>query len=542
MSAADAPTRVLRGRMAAPGFAAGPLIRLDRAAPPSALRAAGSSEDEETLFRSAVETATLDLAALMDRLDDAEAVAMLEFQLAVLLDEALTDPVVASIREGVPADAAWAARLDDEIAGYRASEDDYFRARASDLDDIKTRVAVLVGGGEPAGRGLGEAAILFAADLPPSRFLEMDWQPGQGIALAEGSPTAHVAILARARGIPMLVGLGGEAPDGTVALLDAEAGTLVLAPEQEEWERFEARRISGAAIDREAGLRATEPAITRDGEPVAVHLNIGAPGDLAGLDPALCDGIGLVRTEFLFSGRSIANLPDEDEQFEAYAAILAWAAGRPVTIRTLDAGGDKPIPGYTPDNEANPFLGLRGVRLSLAHADVFRMQLRALLRAAVLGPLNVMVPMVTVPRELAAVSAMLAAEAAALERAGVPHGAPKLGMMVEVPAAALTLDLFETDFVSIGSNDLTQYVMAAGRDAASVADLADPTAPAVLRCIEATVAAARAKGIPVSLCGDAGGDPSAIPMLLATGLRSLSMGASAVPRAKASIRGWSARP
>ena len=540
MTAASAqPNRVLQGRTAAPGFAAGRIVRLERGSADGigTARPVGTPDEEAAALKAALAAASADLAGLIGSLDDAEAAAMLEFQLAMLEDDALTEPAFAALAEGLGAEAAFSTQLDAEIAGYRASDDDYFRARGSDLEDLKARVLAHLAGAAGAAGALADDAILVGRDLAPSRFLEMDWRPGQGIALAEGSLTSHVAILARARGIPMLVGVAGiDAPDGTEALLDAEAGTLLLAPDAADRAAFDIRRSAGRDRDRAAGVRAFEPAATACGTPVQVLLNIGGPGDLAGLDPALCDGIGLVRTEFLFHGRGGDDLPGEDEQFEAYRAILAWAAGRPVTIRTLDAGGDKPIPGYTLDGEANPFLGLRGVRLSLAREAVFRIQLRALLRAAAHGPLKIMIPMVAVPAEMAAVQALVDREAAALAAAGTPPGRFELGMMVEVPAAALTLDLFAADFVSIGSNDLIQYLMAAGRDSAAVAALSDPLAPAVLRVIETVARDAAARGLPVSLCGDAGGDPAAIPHLLAAGLRALSMGAAAVPRAKAAIR------
>jgi phosphotransferase system enzyme I (PtsI) len=276
--------------------------------------------------------------------------------------------------------------------------------------------------------------------------------------------------------------------------------------------------------------------MTADGERIDVQINIADPAELGRIDPAMCDGIGLVRTELLFHGRQ--SLPGENEQAAVYARILRWAKGKPVTIRTLDAGGDKPIKGLTIEGELNPFLGLRGVRLSLARPDIFRVQLRALLRAATEGPLKIMIPMVSVPAEMLAVRTLLAEVAAELKSGGIPHGEAALGMMVEVPAAAIALDLFETDFVSIGSNDLVQYTLAAGRDSDSVAGLADVTNPAVLRLIEQVVQVAKARGMAVSLCGEAGGDPQALPMLLGTGLRSISVAPSRIGEAKQAIKAY----
>ena len=261
-------------------------------------------------------------------------------------------------------------------------------------------------------------------------------------------------------------------------------------------------------------------------------LNVDDPAALRELDPAHCDGIGLTRTEFLFHGRE---LPDEERQYQAYAAVLRWAAGRPVIIRTLDAGGDKPIPGVTLDGEVNPFLGLRGLRLALARPEVFRVQLRALARAAALGPLKVMAPMVSVPAEMARFRALFDEVAADLAAAGIEAATPPLGMMVEVPAAALTAGAFEADFLSVGSNDLIQYVMAASRDNAAVASLYDPRSPAVLELIRRVVDAGRARGIEVSLCGEMASDPELVPLLLEAGLRRLSVAPAALGAVKAAI-------
>jgi len=522
----------LAGRAAAPGHVAGPLVRLaERAAP---RRRAGSPAQEAAALGQATALALTDLAALAAA-TEGDAADILEFQIALLEDDALTGPAFAAIAAGHPADRAWGEAIGALVRDYEATEDDYFRARAADLKDLAERVAAAIAGETAAAAALPANAILVARDLAPSRFLATDWT-GRGIALADGSPTSHVAMLARARGVPMVVGLGPiDAASGTRALLDGDAGTLALAPDAAGEADFAARAAASARDAAEAAAGAAVAAASADGVPVQVMINVADPAELATLDPAICDGIGLVRTEFLFHGR--AGLPDEDEQAAVYAGILAWAAGRPVVVRTLDAGGDKPIAGLTREGETNPFLGLRGVRLSLARPEVFAVQLRALLRAAPAGDLRVMIPMVSVPAEMARVRALVAEAAAALAARGVAHRLPPVGMMVEVPAAAIALDRFDTDFVSIGSNDLTQYVMAAGRDEPSVAGLADPADPAVLRLVRMTVEAAAAKAVPVSLCGDAGGDPRLVPLLLATGLRSLSMAPTAVGRVKRTIAG-----
>jgi phosphotransferase system enzyme I (PtsI) len=341
-------------------------------------------------------------------------------------------------------------------------------------------------------------------------------------------------MLARARGVPMVVGLGPIDADGHArAALDGATGRLWLSPAAED----EAALATLSAEAREAGRAAAElrhrPAATAGGQRILVQINVADPSELEGLDPALCDGIGLTRTELLFPANGV--LPDEDAQYAVYRRIVSWAAGRPVTIRTLDAGGDKPIAGLTVEGEANPFLGVRGVRLSLARPEVLSVQLRALARAAVHGTVKIMVPMVTVPGELEAVRALL--DAALLELTGcrVPAARPALGMMVEVPAAALAIERFDAAFFSIGSNDLTQYITASARDIGAVAALADVRNPAVLRLIAEVAAHGARIGREVSLCGDAAGDPALVPALLDAGLKNLSMAPNAVAAVKAAI-------
>jgi phosphotransferase system enzyme I (PtsI) len=260
---------------------------------------------------------------------------------------------------------------------------------------------------------------------------------------------------------------------------------------------------------------------------------VDEPGIIERVDVSHCDGIGLTRTEFLFS--SPGGWPDEQRQFDIYSRLIAWAKGRPVTIRTLDAGGDKPIPGLTPEGETNPFLGLRGIRLSLSRPDVFVVQLRALARAAATGPLKVMLPMVTVPREIEETRTLLKTAVEELTQAGMKAAMPSLGMMVEVPAAAINVARFDVDFFSIGSNDLVQYVTATGRDCASVAALHDPLNPAVLELIGRVVAHGRATGTEVSLCGDMASDSRYLPALLDLGLASLSVAPARLAAVKAEI-------
>jgi phosphotransferase system enzyme I (PtsI) len=523
----------LQGRSASPGLAAGPVVVL--AAQTAVRQATGDPVHEAEALRAALKAAAADITALAEHAGG-EAADMLGFQLALIEDDALAEGAFDAIGAGIPADHAWRAALNAEIAGYEAAEDEYFRARAADLADVRDRVLAELSG--EAARA-PTSGIVAAHDLPPSRFLGMDWSKGGAILLAGGSPTSHVAMLARSRGIPMIVGLGGDpARLAGEVLVDGTAGAVVIDPSPETRRAFESRRSEDEARAAAAATGLKEKAVTADGTPIAVLINVADPDELSGLDPAICDGIGLVRTEFLFHAADA--LPDEERQYDVYRRLVEWAASdgvpRTVTIRTLDAGGDKPIPGLTEDGESNPFLGVRGIRLSLKREGVFRVQLRALLRAATHGPLKVMLPMVTVPDEIEATRRLMGEELAALNTAGVPARQPALGIMVEVPAAAIAIDDFDADFFSIGSNDLTQYITAAARDIGNVAYLADPLNPAVLRMVARVAARGAALGREVSLCGDAGGEPAIIPHLVAAGLRTLSLAPVQLAAAKAAIR------
>lgn len=520
-----------QGRPASPGFAAGLLHRLQTRNVAAAARNQGTAEAEAKTLRQAIAAALEDLQRLAQRLDG-EAADMVAFQIAMLEDPALSDPAFEAVEGGKAADSAWCAAFDEEIAGYMDSEDEYFRARASDLADIRDRVlTVLHGVAAPA---IMPGQIVLAKDLTPSLFLATNWAGG-GIALLEGSPTSHVAMLARARGIPMVVGLEGlpdSASNGVEALLDGASGTLILSPDDAAVEDFEHSRLLAALQEEAARAILYQPARMADGTAVAVLLNVADPDELDGLDPEICDGIGLVRTELLFEG---ASPPDEQSQLALYQKIIRWAAGRPVTIRTLDAGGDKPIAGLTTGSERNPFLGVRGIRLSLRNPGLFKIQLRALARAAAEGQVGIMLPMISVPDELEAARSLLKEACRELATEGIAYREPVLGIMVEVPAAAVMPERFNAGFYSIGSNDLVQYTLAASRDAAALADLASPADPSVLKLIANVAAHGARTGRKVSLCGDAGGNPSMIPYLLDTGLRALSMAPSQIGAAKLAI-------
>ena len=523
--------RRIEGRPAAPGIALGPLMRL--AAAKLDARQKRSPAEEHQALVDALAASQADLSALASEVEDADAEAILSFQIALLEDDSLSAPGFARIAGGEVANKAWRAAIDPEIASYDEAEDPYFRARASDLRDLRDRVLRHLAG--EADQTVPAGVIVAADDMPPSMFLANDWRDG-GLILRRGSPSSHVAILARSRGVPMIVGVDVDhLEDGSDVLLDGDAGLLIVDPDRDTRAVYGQRRDEQSKL-RQAAASFRGPALTATGEPVQVMINVTGLAELEALDPANVDGIGLMRTEFLFQGRE--QLPTEEEQYRIYKRMVEWAAGKPVTIRTLDAGGDKPIVGLTRAGDINPFLGVRGVRLSLRHLEVFRAQLRALARAAVAGNLKVMVPMVTVPEELDRCRALLEQAVEELHREGQQAQLPPLGMMVEVPAAALTIEDFNADFFSIGSNDLIQYVTASSRDEPELADLARPSR-AVFSLIRNVVDYADRSGRETSLCGDLAGDPAHVAALLDQGLRILSVAPGALGPVRAAIISYS---
>jgi phosphotransferase system enzyme I (PtsI) len=515
-----------QGRIAAPGLALGPLVWLADPLTAQALEAAGDPAAEHARLEAAMAMASGALAELARTTDEAMAAEILGFQLEMLADPALAEPALVAIDGGASAAAAWVEAMAAQIAVFEADDDAYFQARAADLVDLRERVLSALAGNEASLGDLPSGAILRAADLTPSRFLSFDWSELGGAALTAGNAASHVAMLARARGVPLLVQLGDDGTEVGQAVLDAMTGTLVLEPTAATLAHYSDRLADARAEAMAAAEIVARPAVTPTGAAISVLVNVDDPDAVPDDILRAGDGVGLLRTEFLFMARP--DLPDEETQCRVYRRLLERLGGRPLVLRTLDIGGDKPLPSLDLPHEANPFLGLRGLRLCLARPELLRPQLRAAIRAAAAGPLSIMLPMVSRAAEVTAARIMLEVEAQALD---LP--APPLGIMVETPAAALALDTMKVDFASIGSNDLTQYVMAAARDGSgAVADLADPLDPAVLRLIGLVVEQARARDLPLSLCGDMASDRAGLEALLDLGLTRLSVAPAALGRVK----------
>jgi phosphoenolpyruvate-protein phosphotransferase (PTS system enzyme I) len=521
----------LQGRPAAAGIAVGPLIVLGDLSPQRA--ASGSIEVERQDFESALASAAHDLSQLIARVEG-DGRDMLAFQLAYLEDETLKSRVIEVLSNGVPADEVWQQLLNEEINDYRSADDEYFAARFGDLKDLRDRVLRHLRGGVLE-RSLTPGAVIASEEVGPTLFLEMDWSKGGGLLLTAGSASSHVAMLARASGVPMVVGLGQVNFQGhSEAVIDGETGRAILSPNEEQRNRYllKLANIKQQRTWETAFLH--KPARLADGVHLELLINIAAIEELDRIDSAVCGGIGLMRTEFLFKDGK--PLPDEEQQYAVYRRLLEWAGEKPVTIRTLDLGGDKPVRGLTSEREKNPFLGVRGIRLTLVRSNVFRTQLRALARAAVHGNLKVMLPMVTIAEEIRHAGLLLDDVVRELKAEGIACARPPLGIMVEVPAVAIAPELYdEAAFFSIGSNDLTQYVMAAARDEPGVSHLNDPTHPAILKLIASVVAFGRHRNISVSLCGDMASDPRHLRPLLRAGLRSVSVAPDAIGRVKSAL-------
>ena len=551
---------VLGGFAASPGNAVGAVRRFHTPAIEVPDVHPNDAPAELATLESALGETAVAVAAQRDAVatrageDDAR---IFDAHLLFLRDEALLGPARDAItgRE-VSAARAWQDSVDAVAATWDGLDDEYLRARAIDLRSVGAQVLARILGVAPPAPRLEAPGILVAADLTPADTAGLDPDTALGIVTAHGGPTSHAAVLARALGIPAVVGVGPRAlalEEGSPLAVDGTRGEVLPGPAPEVIARLDAERRERAERLESLRSMAGEPAVTSDGVVVEVAANVGGPGEVPAAVAAGADGIGLFRTEFLFIDR--ATLPDEHEQEAAYRAAAEALQGRPLLVRTLDAGADKPVAALGQAREENPFLGVRGIRLGLARPDLLLAQLRALLRVAADHRVRVMFPMIATTEELSAARALVERAREQVEgrareqvkeveeraRGSALAAALEVGIMIEVPAAALTASSLaaEADFFSIGTNDLTQYTLAADRGNEHVAALNDPLHPAVLRLIAATVEGAAARDRWVGVCGELAGDPSAAALLMGLGVRELSMAAPAIAAVKHAVRSTS---
>jgi phosphocarrier protein FPr len=541
--ALPAAAGVLNGIAASPGYAIGPAVLLHTIEPAVSRQTIDNTAAEWARLQDALEAVRRDTLGLRDQIARSANrydAAIFDAHLMFLNDPEFLLGVRRIVEtERVNAEWAWKTAIDTAAQAFETIDDEYLRARAADVKDIGRQVLMRLIGQE-ATAALPHAGILVAVDLAPSDTARLDRSKVLGICTERGGPTSHSAILARTLGIPAVVGLGPlimTVADGAELSVDGQHGQVWTAPSEETRAEITARLKEWHLARESARLASAAPALTADGAAIEVVANIGSAADArVALDNG-AEGVGLLRTEFLFLDRRDA--PGEEEQLAAYQAIAEVMGERPVIVRTLDVGGDKPLPYLDLGHEDNPFLGQRAIRLCLNRPDIFKTQLRAVLRATPGHNLKIMFPMIADVTEVRRARALLAEARSELAAAGAAVAdRVDVGIMVEVPAAAILAHALaaEVDFFSIGTNDLTQYSLAAERGNAAVAHLQDALHPAVLIQIRQTVQAAGAHGKWVGVCGELAGDPAAIPILIGLGVKELSMASGAIPKAKQIVR------
>jgi phosphocarrier protein FPr/phosphocarrier protein len=529
----------LLGVRAVPGFAVGRAARIERREI-AVSEFAGDARREQSLL----DQARLNVRARLERVGgtgDAARREIIAAHLEFLDDPTLNERAQRLIAAGKSAAYAWRQATRRSIDALKALGDVRLRERADDLLDVEAHVLLaLAGEARPMHLPLPDQAVLLAEDLLPSELTALDRRRLVAIALSGGGATSHVAILAAAMEIPMLIGMGPALRgigDGQALIVDADNGSLNSAPSAEMLAEAKSRVNERAAQNAALRLAAAEECRSRDGTRIEVFANLGGVTEVSAAVANGAEGCGLLRTEFLFIDRDTA--PSEDEQVESYQSIADALGGRPLILRMMDVGGDKPLRYLPLPPEANPALGLRGVRTALLHPELMRTQLRAALRIKPAGVVRLLIPMVTELSEILAVRNVIDEVASELELKIGLDARAALGVMIETPAAALTAASFmrEVDFISIGSNDLTQYALAMDRGHTELARRTDALHPAVLQLIAAAARAAEEKSKPIAVCGGVAADSTAVPILLGLGIRELSVVPAVIPALKRQIGG-----
>ncbi|MDE0582119.1 phosphoenolpyruvate--protein phosphotransferase [Planococcus sp. A6] len=537
-------TSPLSGIAASTGIAIAKAFRLENPELTVEQQQVGNPAEEIARFDTAVAQAAAELEVIQQKtaqqISDKEA-AIFGAHLLVLSDPELIGPIKERISaDSVNAEFALQETSDMFITMFEAMDNEYMKERAADIKDVRKRLlSHLLGVKIQDPSMIDEEVIVIAEDLTPSDTVQLNAQFVKGFITDIGGRTSHSAILARTLEIPAVVGAQNAMAtirNGQMVIIDGLEGEIIIDPDSATIQQFEQEKSAYDAQKAEWAKLKDEPTLSADGQHVELAANIGTPKDLAGVLEHGAEGIGLYRTEFLYMGRDA--FPTEDEQFDAYSKVLKGMNGKPTVVRTLDIGGDKELTYLDLPKELNPFLGLRAIRLCLEMPELFRTQLRALLRASVHGNLKIMFPMIATIEEFRQGKAILAEEKAKLLDAGIPvSDSIEVGIMVEIPSTAVMADVFakEVDFFSIGTNDLIQYTMAADRMNERVSYLYQPFNPAILRLVKMVIDAAHKEGKWAGMCGEMAGDDIAIPILLGLGLDEFSMSASSVLKARAQI-------
>lgn len=505
---------------------------------------AGSKEEEKEKARAALTAVAENLRTSIERLKKqgmVEQAAIMEAHRMMVQDPMMEENIMAKIEETASAPHAVLKAAEAQAVLFEQMADEYFAARAVDLRDVGKRVAKFILGVKEPEIG-DEKVILCGREIEPSVIAGMPTENIAGVLLGSGSTTAHAVIIAKARAIPTIVGLNKEdridkIKDGDHVILDGERGEILVNPSAEERARYDERIRKQQELAAHYAALKDLPAVTPDGIKIDLMANIGSHMDVDNALSYGAEGVGLFRSEFVFMGRQ--DIPNEEDQFKAYKEAVEKCGGHLCVIRTMDIGGDKPLPYLNIPKEENPFLGYRAVRISLERHDLFLPQLKAILRAGVYGKAAIMIPMIINVAEFKKVKELIEEAKLELAHEGKSYADNvQVGIMVETPAAAIMTPVFAkyVDFFSIGTNDLVQYTLACDRGNASISHLYNHFNPAVLRLIRRTIASAREAGIWAGMCGEMASDPNAAVLLMAMGIHELSMSAPSIPRVKEKLR------
>lgn len=502
-------------------------------------------DGEVEKFKAAVNQSKVELTQIRNNAEKqlgADKAAIFDAHLLVLEDPELLNPIEENIRNNkVNAPTALQEVSNNFISIFENMDNEYMKERAADIRDVSKRILAHILGVElPNPSMINESVIIVGEDLTPSDTAQLNKEFVKGFATNIGGRTSHSAIMSRSLEIPAVVGtkdITDRVKHGDSLIIDGLTGDVIIDPSEDEVLAYEQKQKDFFAEKQELAKLVNDDSVSKDGVHVELAANIGTPNDLEGVKNNGAQGIGLYRTEFLYMGRD--NMPSEDEQFEEYSKVLKEMDGKRVVVRTLDIGGDKELSYLNLPKEMNPFLGYRAIRLCLDQTDIFRTQLRALLRASEYGKLNIMFPMIATIQEFRDAKAILLEEKEKLVSEGVKVDDDiEVGIMVEIPATAALADIFakEVDFFSIGTNDLIQYTMAADRMSERVSYLYQPYNPAILRLIKQVIEASHKEGKWTGMCGEMAGDNTAVPLLLGLGLDEFSMSATSILKARKQIK------